>query len=120
MHMRAASASGLVPVGLWLCLQASPAAAYIDPGTGSALFYVISGIIVSIYFAARSLYYRAVDLVFRMRHRDQRCDVAIHCEDPRYEITFLPVVRSWSGRASGPRSSRCTSAMRRSRRCRTA
>lgn len=92
-RVRSASASGLAAAGLWLFLQAGPAAAYIDPGTGSALFYVISGIIVSIYFAARSLYYRAVDLVFRMRHRDQRCDVAIHCEDPRYEITFLPVVR---------------------------
>jgi hypothetical protein len=33
-----------------------------------------------------------VDLIFRVRGRDSRCGVAVHCEDPRYEITFLPVL----------------------------
>lgn len=76
--------------------------AYIDPGTGSALFYVITGIIVSLYFGIRGLYYRLIDFFFRIRHRDQRCEVAIHCEDPRYEITFLPVVKALAERGVEP------------------
>jgi hypothetical protein len=90
----------VLPVALILLLQAEQAGAYIDPGTGSALFYAVTAIIVSVYFSARGLYYKAVEYVFRVRHRDQRCDVAIHCEDPRYEITFLPVMRAMRERGA--------------------
>jgi hypothetical protein len=89
-------------VALCLLVQSTPAAAYIDPGTGSALFYVVTGIIVSIYFAVRGLYYRAIELAFRVRHKDQRCELAIHCEDPRYEITFLPIIRELVQRGIAP------------------
>lgn len=85
--------NGLALVTLAL-LHASPAMAYIDPGTGSALIYVISGIVLSIYFAARGAYYRLIEWAFRIRHKDQRCAIALHCEDPRYEITFLPVIKA--------------------------
>lgn len=85
-----------------MLLLAAPAQAYIDPGTGSALLYVISGVVVSVYFAARSLYYRLIDLLFRVRFRHQSCAVAIHCEDPRYEITFLPVIRALVARGIQP------------------
>ncbi len=77
-------------------LWSEPAAAYIDPGTGSALFYLIAGILVSVYFGIRSFYYRLLDIVFRIRYRDQSCELAIHCEDPRYEITFLPIIKELS------------------------
>jgi hypothetical protein len=87
---------------VWVFLDARPALAYIDPGTGSALFYVISGLVVAIYFATRGLYYRVIDFAFRIRHRDQTCDVAIHCEAPRYEITFLPVVKALIARGIEP------------------
>jgi hypothetical protein len=90
--VRSAPRFGAVLLGLALLTQAQPAAAYIDPGTGSALFYVVTGIIVSIYFAARGLYYRVIDTFLRIRHRDQRCGIAVHCEDPRYEISFLPAI----------------------------
>lgn len=86
--------SRLLLAAVALVLYSSPAAAYIDPGTGSALFYVVTGLVVSVYFAVRGIYYRAIDWFFRMRRRDQRCEIAIHCEDPRYEITFLPIVRA--------------------------
>src|SRR5690348_2378894 len=81
---------------LALLVHATPAAAYIDPGTGSALFYVVTGIVVSVYFAVRGLYYRLVEFAFRIRHQDQRCRVAVHGEDPRYESTFLPLLRELS------------------------
>lgn len=89
-------------VGLCLLLHAVAAAAYIDPGTGSALFYVVSGIVISIYFGIRGLYYRLVEAVFRVRHKEQRCSLAIHCEDPRYEITFLPVIKALVERGIEP------------------
>jgi hypothetical protein len=70
-----------------------PVISYIDPGTGSALLYVVTGVFVALYFAARGLYYRVAEQIFRDRHKRQKCTLAIHCEDPRYEITFLPVLR---------------------------
>ncbi len=71
------SRSTVVCLALVLLLQAQPAAAYIDPGTGSALFYVISGIVVSIYFGIRGLYHRLVSFFLRIRQREQRCELAI-------------------------------------------
>lgn len=77
---------------------ARPALAYIDPGTGSALVYVVTGVIVSAYFALRGLWYKLVELTFRVRFRAQKCRLAIHCEDARYESTFLPILRGLSAR----------------------
>ncbi len=37
-------------------------------------------------------------MLIQLRHRDQRCEFAIHCGDPRYETTFLPVIRALAGR----------------------
>jgi hypothetical protein len=81
-------------VVVWILIDVQSVAAYIDPGTGSALFYLITGVVVAIYFAIRGLYYRALDLMFRVRRRDQTCEVAIHCEAPRYEATLLPLAGS--------------------------
>ncbi|HEY6642287.1 hypothetical protein [Povalibacter sp.] len=92
------SLSSTAVIAAALMLLAQPARAYIDPGTGSALFYVISGIVVSLYFSIRSLYYRVVESAFRLRYKDQSCGIAIHCEDPRYEITFLPIIAALSRR----------------------
>ena len=74
---RAAALAGVLAAATALFFLPSPAAAYIDPGTGSALLYVVGAVITSIYFAARSLYYRLLDLVFRVRLRDSRCSVAV-------------------------------------------
>lgn len=71
---------------------ASVTYAYIDPGTGSALLYVVSGVVVSAYFGIRGVYHRLVELFFRVRFKYQNCEIAIHSEDPRYEITFLPII----------------------------
>jgi hypothetical protein len=81
-----------------LCLFCLPAYAYIDPGTGSALVYIVTGIIISAYFAARGLYYKIVELLFQVRFKNRKCNLAVHSEDPRYEITFLPVLRALSER----------------------
>lgn len=79
----------------------APVLAYIDPGTGSALVYVISGALLSLYFAARRIGQRVRELVARGGARYEKCVVAIHGEDPRYEITFLPVIRCLAKRGIG-------------------
>src|SRR5688572_21411354 len=81
-------------VVVWLLIDVNSTAAYIDPGTGSALFYVITGLVVAIYFSIRGLYYRALDLILRVRRSDHVCEVAIHCEAPRYEATLLRLAES--------------------------
>ncbi len=101
-HRRLRVASKLVLAAALLLFVAPAAEAYIDPGTGSALVYVVSGVVVSLYFAARGLYYRLLDLAFRIRFRDQNCAVALHCEDPRYESTFLPVLKALVARGIQP------------------
>jgi hypothetical protein len=101
-RMRIGTRTAVLLGGCCLLLHSRSAAAYIDPGTGSALFYVITGIVVSAYFAVRGLYYRLVDVILRVRHREQSCTVAIHCEDPRYEITFMPVVAALAARGIEP------------------
>lgn len=73
-------------------LMITPAEAYIDPGTGSALVYLMTGIVLSVYFGARGLYYRLSELVLRRRHKQQHCSLALHSESPRYESTFLPLL----------------------------
>lgn len=78
---------------LFALLWSPPAEAYIDPGTGSALIYVVTGTAVSLYFLARSYAYRVLEVFLRRRYNYQSCQLAIHCESPRYEITFLPVMR---------------------------
>jgi hypothetical protein len=72
--------------------------AYIDPGTGSALVYVVLALLVSAYFALRGLYYRVLELVLRSGFRYKRCELAVHSEHPRYETTFLPILRALSAR----------------------
>jgi hypothetical protein len=79
-------------------LYSIPAYAYIDPGTGSALIYIVTGILVSAYFAVRGLYFKIIEFVFRVRFKNQKCNVAIHSEDPRYESTFMPVIRALAER----------------------
>ena len=100
--MKRLSAWAKVSLAVGLGCWSTCAQAYIDPGTGSALFYVISGLIVSVYFAVRGLYYRAVEFLFRVRQKGQVCTVAIHCEDPRYEMCFMPVVRGLAERGITP------------------
>ncbi len=76
----------------------STAFAYIDPGTGSALLYVVTGIMLSLYFGARALYYRMLEFAHRGKSEHQRCNVAIHSEEPRYEITFRSMIHALASR----------------------
>jgi len=82
-------------VVLWMLFGACPTAyAYLDPGTGSALVYVVTALVLSASFGIRGLYYKVVERFFRRRFQSQKCDLALHSEDPRYETTFMPVIRA--------------------------
>jgi hypothetical protein len=102
MSMNRLSPGAACGLAFGLACWSSNAEAYIDPGTGSALFYVITGLVLSVYFAVRGLYYRLVEFLFRIRQKGQSCTVAIHCEDPRYEMCFLPVVHELVRRGIEP------------------
>lgn len=91
---RGMSVLDVLVVVLVTWLDCPSAHAYLDPGTGSALLYVISALVLSVYFAARGLCYGVVERLFRIRFKNQKCELAIHSEDPRYETTFLPVLRA--------------------------
>lgn len=77
----------------------SPFLAYIDPGTGSALVYVVIGLLVSAYFALRETGRRVVDLALSGRHERRRYTLVVHSEHPRYESTFMPILRALSARS---------------------
>ncbi len=87
-----------VLVVLAIGLSSPPAQAYIDPGTGSALVYVITALILSLYFALRGFYHKVLELIFGFRVKKQKCNVALHSEDPRYEVVFLPLIRALAER----------------------
>ena len=68
--------------------------AYIDPGTGSAILYVITGLVLSIYFGFKNLIFKVEELLYRKKTGFPVCNLAIHCEDPRYENTFFPIMNA--------------------------
>ena len=83
---------------LLILLLPAPAHAYIDPGTGSALVYIVTGIVLSVYFAARGLVFQLINFFSGRQAKREHSYIAIHSEDPRYEITFLPIIRQLAKR----------------------
>lgn len=70
--------------------------AYIDPGTGSAIVYIVIALVTSAYFAVKGAYYKIADVFAGRAIKREVCDIAIHSEDRRYELTFLPIMRHLS------------------------
>jgi hypothetical protein len=88
----------LVVAALVVTFYSPPAYAYIDPGTGSALVYVITALVLSIYFGIRGLYYKVLGLISGIGIKNRKCALALHSEDARYEDVFLPVIRALAER----------------------
>jgi hypothetical protein len=80
-------------ITLTILLSVKPVYAYIDPGTGSTLVYIITGIVVAIFFTAKGLFYKLIDFFSLKKIKQEECCIAIHSESPRYDITFLPIMR---------------------------
>lgn len=77
---------------------AAPAYAYLDPGVGSAMVYVVVAMVLSAYYGIRGLSQRVAEFIFRSRFQQGPAHVAVHSEHPRYEITFMPILRALSER----------------------
>lgn len=71
--------------------------AYIDPGTGSMLFTIVTGFAVAVYFVAKSAWIR-VKTIFAGRGaglsaaKGKRERIVIYSEGKRYWNVFLPIV----------------------------
>ena len=84
--------------GLFLLL-ASPAYAYLDPGTGSLLLYAIVGIAATVLFAIRNLWYTLKGKVFLAGAASVSTglpDIVFHSEGGNYWQVFEPVIASLS------------------------
>ncbi len=82
--------------GLFLLL-ASPAYAYLDPGTGSLLLYAIAGIAATLLFAIRNLWYTLKGKVLLFGAVPVSAglpDIVFHSEGGSYWQVFKPVIES--------------------------
>jgi hypothetical protein len=79
-----------------ILISVKPVYAYIDPGTGSTLVYIVTGIVVAVFFTAKGIFYKLIDFLSLKKNKQEECYIAIHSESPRYDITFLPIMRHLS------------------------
>ncbi len=70
---------------------------YIDPGTGSALFSIVIGLLTTLYFVGRALIIK-----FKFKLTGKKSDnvlsentYTVFCEGPQYLSVFLPVLRAF-------------------------
>ncbi len=73
---------------------------YIDPGTGSALFSIVLGLLTTVYFVGRALIIK-----FKFKLTGKKVDVSldeqkyiVFCEGPQYLSVFLPVLEAFEKR----------------------
>ncbi len=70
---------------------------YIDPGTGSALFSIVIGLLTTLYFVGRAL---IIKFKFKLTGKKANTALsentfAIFCEGPQYLSVFLPVLKAF-------------------------
>lgn len=85
---------------------ASPAFAYLDPGTGSMLVSALVGIVATLFFLLKGIYYKGTgvfySLVGRTKHRERE-GIVFWSEGRSYWNSFRPVMEALSARGE-----RCT------------
>lgn len=76
--------------------------AYLDPGSGSMLFSAIVGIVATIFFVARGVFFRLIELpgslVGRKSGRKNEQKIAFYSEGGQYWNVFLPLIRELDAR----------------------
>ncbi len=73
---------------------------YIDPGTGSMLFYLVIGLVSVAYFSARKLWIKLKYLTFGgVRKDDKKIPLVIFADGRQYWQTFEPVCRELDNRS---------------------
>ncbi len=65
---------------------------YLDPGTGNALLAALFGILGTIVFFAKNIFYRLKEVVTGKKQETFKCDLAIFSEGKMYWIYFRDIV----------------------------
>lgn len=83
---------------IFLILWASPAYAYLDPGSGSMLLYALAGLAASLMYVLRGLYYRVTSLVTGKGPRDiesmNGVELVFYSEGGKYWNVFAPIIEA--------------------------
>ena len=77
--------------------------AYLDPGSGSMLFSALIGIVATLFFVFKGIFFKLIDLPahFRGLSKRERIEnkIVIYSEGPQYWGVFKPIVEELSRRA---------------------
>ena len=90
-------------LALIYCLLPEDAFAYLDPGTGSMLVSALVGILATLIFFVKGVFYQGVSFFCTLMgrtHRHQRESIVLYSEGRQYWNTFRPVVEALSARGA--------------------
>ncbi|WP_298069799.1 hypothetical protein [uncultured Mailhella sp.] len=77
----------------------TPAYAYLDPGTGSMLLSAMIGILATLLFFIKSIWYQGIGFFYTLAgktHHREHTSLAFYCEGKQYWNTFKPVLAALS------------------------
>ncbi|MBP7432983.1 CDP-glycerol glycerophosphotransferase family protein [bacterium] len=87
---------------LLLIIVPLPLFGYLDPGSGSMLFSAVIGIVATLFFVIKGVFFKIIDLpaYFSGVSRGKRAkhSIVFYCEGPQYWNIFLPVIKELSSR----------------------
>ncbi len=71
---------------------------YLDPGSGGILLYVLTGMLVSIGFSLKRMWFRFLSVIMIFGRPENfkgglEAQIILHSEGPQYETLFLPLVK---------------------------
>lgn len=77
----------------------SPAYAYLDPGTGSMLVSALVGIVATLFFMLKGIWYRGVSILYGLvgrKYQRNASSIIFYSEGPQYWQTFRPILENLS------------------------
>jgi hypothetical protein len=87
---------------LVLIILPLPLFGYLDPGSGSMLFSAVIGIVATLFFVIKGIFFKIIDIPAYIsgvsRHKKTQHNIVFYSEGPQYWNVFLPVIRELSSR----------------------
>jgi len=87
---------------LFMFILPLPLFAYLDPGSGSMLFSAVVGIVATLFFVIKGVFFKIIDLpaYFSGVSRGKRAkhSIVFYSEGPQYWNIFLPVIKELNER----------------------
>ena len=88
----------LVGIVVAYVLYAPPAYAYLDPGTGSVLIYVLFGLVTATVFSLKTIVHKACIVAPGMLHRKtlrtESAEIIFYSEGAQYWLVFSPIIKA--------------------------